>query len=287
MTAVVEQGVHGFLQHAFFVADDDFRRLELEEGLEPVVPVDDAAIQVVQIRRGKPSAFERHERAQVRRNHRQHRKNHPFRTALGNLQALEQFDPLRQFFADLFALGFGHRLLQLIDALGQVHPRQRFAHGFRAHLGQKRVRAVGLAGFAVFVFVEQLILFQRRVARINDEVILVINHALQVARGHVEDEADARRHAFEKPDVARGHGQFDVAHALAADAGERHFHAATVADDAAMLDALVLAAGTFPVLDGAENAFAEEAALLRLERTVVDGFRIFDFAFAPRPDGLG
>jgi len=43
--------------------------------------------------------------------------------------SLEQFDPLRQFFADLLALGFGHRLLQLIDALGQVHPGQRFAHG--------------------------------------------------------------------------------------------------------------------------------------------------------------
>ena len=85
MTAVVEQRVHGFLQHALFVADDDFGRLELEQRLEPVVPVDDAAIQIVQVGRGKPAAFERHERAQVRRNHRQHRENHPFRTALGNL----------------------------------------------------------------------------------------------------------------------------------------------------------------------------------------------------------
>ena len=202
-------------------------------------------------------------------------------------QALEQLDALREFLADLLALGFGHRLLQLIHALGQVHPRQRFAHGFGAHLGDKRVRAVGLAGFAIFVLVEQLILLQRRVARINDEVILVINHALQVARGHVQDEADARRHALEEPDVARGHGQFDVAHALAADAGERHFHAATVADDAAVLDAFVLAAGTFPVLDGTENAFAEKAALFRLERAVVDGLGILDFALAPRPDGIG
>ena len=54
------------------------------------------------------------------------------------------------------------------------------------------------------------------------------------------------------------HGQFDVAHAFAADARQRHFDAATVADDAAMLDALVFSAGTFPVLDGTENAFAEQ-----------------------------
>ena len=105
-------------------------------------------------------------------------------------------------------------------------------------------------------------------------------------RRHVQRQADARGHALEKPDVADRHGQFDVAHALAADAGERHLDAATVADDAAMLDALVFAAGAFPVLDGAENAFAEKAALFRLERAVVDRLRILDFALAPGTDGF-
>ena len=82
MAAVVEQRVHGFLQHALFVADDDFRRLELEQVLQPVIAVDDAAIEIVQIGRRETSAFERHERTQVRRNHRQHVEDHPFRTAL-------------------------------------------------------------------------------------------------------------------------------------------------------------------------------------------------------------
>ena len=201
-------------------------------------------------------------------------------------EPLEQLDPLREFLADLLALGFGHGLLQLLRLLGQVHLRQRLAHGFRAHLGDERVRTVGFAGFAIFVLVEQLVLLERRVARVNDEVILVINHAFQVAGRHVEHQADAGRHALEKPDVADGHGQFDVAHALAADAGERHLDAAAVADDAAMLDALVFAAGTFPVLDRAENAFAEQAALFRLERAVIDGFGVFDLAFGPGTDGF-
>ena len=86
VAAVVEEGVHGFLQHALFVADDDFGRLELEQVLEPVVPVDDAAIEIVQVGGGKAAAFQRHQRAQVRRNDRQHRQDHPFRTALGNLR---------------------------------------------------------------------------------------------------------------------------------------------------------------------------------------------------------
>ena len=108
-----------------------------------------------------------------------------------------------------------------------------------------------------------------------------------MARGHVQRQTDARGHALEKPDMLHRHGEFDVAHAFATNAGQRHFDTATVADDAAMLDALIFSAGTFPVLDGTENAFAEKAALFRLERAVVDRFGILDFAFAPRADGVG
>ena len=40
-------------------------------------------------------------------------------------------------------------------------------------------------------------------------------------------------------------------------------------------------------LTGTENAFAEQAALFRLERAVVDGLGILDFALAPGADGIG
>ena len=49
VAAVVEERVDRFLQHALFVADDDVRRLELEQVFQPVVAVDDAAIEIVQI----------------------------------------------------------------------------------------------------------------------------------------------------------------------------------------------------------------------------------------------
>src|SRR3954463_15736104 len=51
--AVVEQRVDGLLQHALLVVDDDLRRAEVEQPLEAVVPVDDAAVEVVQVRRGE------------------------------------------------------------------------------------------------------------------------------------------------------------------------------------------------------------------------------------------
>src|SRR5581483_11253906 len=62
--------------------------------------------------------------------------------------------------------------------------------------------------------------------------------------------------------------------------------AATVADHAAVLDPFILAAGAFPVLDGTENALAEEAALFRLEGAVIDGLGILDFALGPGTDGI-
>src|SRR4051812_30300597 len=76
-------------------------------------------------------------------------------------------------------------------------------------------------------------------------------------------------------------GQLDMAHALAPDPRQRHFDRALLADDALVLHALVLAAQALVVLDGSEDARAEQAVTLRLERAVVDGLRLFDLAVGP------
>jgi hypothetical protein len=59
--AVIEQRVDGFLQHALFVAHDHVRGVQLDQLLQPVVAVDHAAVQVVQIGGGEASAIERHQ----------------------------------------------------------------------------------------------------------------------------------------------------------------------------------------------------------------------------------
>src|SRR5690606_8679224 len=65
--AVVEQRIDRFLQHALFVAHDDVRRAQLNEALQAVVAVDDAAIEVVEVGGGEAAAIERHQRAQLGR----------------------------------------------------------------------------------------------------------------------------------------------------------------------------------------------------------------------------
>ena len=68
--AVIEERVHRFLQHSLFVAHDHFGSVQVHQLLQPVIAVDDAAIQVVQIRRGKTPAVEWNQRPQLRWNYR-------------------------------------------------------------------------------------------------------------------------------------------------------------------------------------------------------------------------
>src|SRR5262249_50412247 len=95
------------------------------------------------------------------------------------------------------------------------------------------------------------------------------------------------RQRLEEPDVRHRRGEFDVAHALAPHARERHLDAALLADDALVLHALVLAAQALVVLDRAEDARAEQAVAFRLEGAVVDRLRLLDLAVGPRQNLVG
>ena len=282
--AVVEQRVHGFLQHALLVADDDIRRVQLDQLLQAVVAVDHAAVQVVQIRGGKAAAIEWHQRAQLRRDHRDHVQNHPLRLvaalaeafhhaqALGVLQllllALLGLHLLANFFAERFDVDL---LEQFLDALG-AHHGDELAGEF---LVQLPLALVGDHFTAAQPGV---------VARLHDHVGFEVEHALQFAQRDVQQVADAAGQALEEPHVRTRAGQFDVSQAFPADARQRNFHAALVANHAAVLHALIFAAQALPILGGAEDARAEQPVALRLEGPVVDGLRLGDFSMAPAPD---
>src|SRR5215471_6778962 len=64
-SAVVEQSVNGFLEHALLVTNNHIRRAEFHEPFQAVVPVDDSAIKIVEVGSRKPSAIKGHERAEI------------------------------------------------------------------------------------------------------------------------------------------------------------------------------------------------------------------------------
>ena len=144
-----------------------------------------------------------------------------------------------------------------------------------------------VARFAVLLLGQYFALGQRRVARIDDDVGGEVDDLLELARRHVEQDADARGHALEIPNVADGRGELDVAHALAAHFGARDLDAAAVADHAFEADALVLAAVAFPVFGRSEDLLAEQPVALGFERAVVDRFGLLDFAERPSANLFG
>ena len=174
-------------------------------------------------------------------------------------EALHELEALGDLLAGLLALGDAERFGQLLRRGGEIDAGEHEADGFRTHAGREGV-AVLFLRFAIFGLAQQLLVQERGLARIDHEVILIIDDALELPGGHVHHEAEAAGHALEEPDVRDGHGQFDVAHALAAHARQRHLDAATVADHALVLDPFVLSARALPVLGRTENAFAEETA---------------------------
>ena len=168
--------------------------------------------------------------------------------------------------------------------LRQVHGRQHLADRLGADAGGEAVRTVLVERAVVLLLAEELLLLERRDARLDDDVVLEIENALEILERHVEQQADARGQRLQEPDVRDGRGQLDVAHALAAHLGERHLDAALFADEALVLHALVLAAQALVVLDRTEDARAEQAVTLRLERAVVDRLGLLDLAERPRQD---
>src|ERR1700678_4512423 len=112
----------------------------------------------------------------------------------------------------------------------------------------------------------------------GDHVGGEVDDLLQVLRPQVEQVAKPAGHTLEVPDVRDRRGQLDVPHPLTTHLGASDLDAAALADDALEPDALVLAAVALPVPGRTEDLLAEEPVLLRLERAVVDGFRLLYLA---------
>ena len=281
---VVEQRVHRFLEHPLFVAHDDVGRAQLQQAPQPVVAVDDAAVEIVEVGRREAAAVERHQRAQFGRDHRHRFEDHPLRAVLRVDERFDEFESLDEF----FPLGFRIRLREVLAQLRafflKVDRREHVANRLGADPGAERVVAIFVDAGDVLILGKQLVRRQRRQSRFDDHVVLEVEDALDFLEGHIEERCDARRQRFQEPDMRDRRGEFDMPHAFAAHIGLDDLHAALLAHDAAVLHALVFTAQALVVLDGTEYPGAEQAVALRLEGPVVDGLRLPHLAERPGTD---
>ncbi len=84
--AVVEQRVDGLLEHPLLVVDDDLGRAEVDQSLQPVVAVDHAAVQVVEVGGREAATVQLHHRAQLRRDDRDAVQHHAQRRVVRRLE---------------------------------------------------------------------------------------------------------------------------------------------------------------------------------------------------------
>src|SRR5258705_5520784 len=175
---------------------------------------------------------------------------------------------------------------QFARDLVDVDSLEELANSGRANVCEERVVAFVLRLLLQreeCILVEKLVRGYFLLAWIDDDVVRVVDDLLEVTQRQVDEIAHWAGQRLEEPDVGDGYGELDVTHALATDAAQGDFDAATIADHTTITDALVLSAVAFPVLDGTEDALAEQAVFLGLERAVVNGLGLENFA--PRPPG--
>src|SRR5215471_27670 len=282
--AVVKQRIHGFLEHALFVADDDIRRAEFHELLQAVVAVDDPAIEIVEIGGSEAAAVEGHKRTKLRREHRDNIENHPLGLVAGLAEGFEHLETLGIFDALLERRICLHLLAELVGELVHFDAAQELLDGFGAHFGGE-LAGIFRSELAIFLFLKDLALLEDgHFALIHNDEGLEIEDPFKIAHRDIEKVADAAGQALEEPHVRAGRSQLNVAETLTANLTQGDFDAALIADHSAMLHALVLAAQAFPVRDRTENLGAEQAVPLGLEGAVVDGLGLGDFAVRPGTD---
>jgi hypothetical protein len=226
------------------------------------------------------------QRPEVRRNDRDDVENHPLRVVSGLAERIENLQAL----GELLPLRLAGRLLhldpKLLRFLFDVDLAQDAADRLGADAVSEGVRAELLLELHDAVVRQELTSSKRRLLGVDHDVLLEVEHALEVLQGQLDQVPDAARKRLQEPDVRHWSGERDVAHSLAAHLRLDDLDAALLADHSTVLHALVLAAVALVVLDGTEDLRAEETVAFRLERPVVDRLRLLHLAIGPTADLL-
>ena len=186
-SAVVEQRIDRFLQHALLVVDNDLGCAQVEQTLQPVVAVDDTSVEIIQVRGREAPAVELHHRAQIGRDARHGVENHRPRVVdaapvlvspVERAQDLEALDGLllalgRQWPAPVGRLDGGTQL-GLFDV--EVHVGHELRDGLGAHAALE-VLAVAILQLAPEILVVDdhplVQIAQRREGALHEVFLLV------------------------------------------------------------------------------------------------------------------
>ena len=131
------------------------------------------------------------------------------------------------------------------------------------------------------------ILMTSFLVNLSDHVRSEVNDLLQVLRSQIQQVTQAGRNTLEVPNVGNRSSQLNVTHTLTTYLRAGHLNTTALTHNALEAHALVLTAVALPVLGGAEDTLVEEAVLLGLQGTVVDGLGLLNLTKGPTTDVVG
>ena len=286
MGSVLQKGVHGLLEHPLLVLDDDLGSVLVDELAKPGVPVQDSPVELVKVGGGEGSALQLHQGTKVGREDGQNLENHPLRTVFGIQEGLQGPQPLGEFeflLEGVFRLQAPPQLFHLF--LG-VDLAEKFLNGLGAHADAE----IGVRELLEKLFQirlgEDILLVDGalRLTGVEDDVPFEVDDPFQILLIEVQNQGDLAPRAAQVPDVGDRADQVDVAHPLASHLGFGHFDAALLADDPLVFFSLVFSAEALEILLGPEDLGAEEAVLLGLMGSIVNGLGLLDFSVRPLED---
>ena len=203
-----------------------------------------------------------------------------FAERLNHLQALQSL-----VLSLLRGLGVG-LVPEFVRQFVELDAGEQHVESLGAHLGDELVRVVVVEILIVFgqsVQNVEILFFGQEVqrldavgrldTRLHNDIAFIIYDRIEFLGRQAEQITDLVGQRLEIPDVSHRHHKRYVAHAFAAHLFLGHFHTATVADDAAIANALVFSTMTFVILDRAEYSLAEQTIPLWLVSPIVDGLR--------------
>ncbi len=135
---IINKGIDCFLKHALFIAGNHLGCVQLQQTLQTIVAVDNTAVQIIQVRGGKPAAVKRNHRTEVRGNHRKHRHNHPRRINLILHKTAQQLHAADEFFRTSARCLLDSKL-KLPDCSTHVKMLEQFIHRFSANRSVKNM----------------------------------------------------------------------------------------------------------------------------------------------------
>ena len=204
-----------------------------------------------------------YERSHIWRNNRDDVRQHPCRVGFRIQECFNQFQLLNQCLALCFRFCFLQFRAQTCAFIAHVQVGNNAAHAFGPDTDVERIRTEFFNRILIFVFADDIILFQVRQPRFNNDVCIIRNNLFQFFLGQIVKQG--RNLAFaQEPGVRHRHGQFDMPHAFTTNGRRTDFDPATFADNATEFDSFIFSAGTFIILDRAENLLTEQPLRLRL-----------------------